>query len=231
MNATRPGPEFIHEHNDFVEPPRRRPPRSVSFLGRTHDPHTDAVGTLYDIPDSDKGTEATLTKMAELAWKGRVDQFVIRVAMKIVQAAEIPRKQYVKEMESLFRFCQQTHPGISRNQQLRYYKDPYHAEKLSSPRRTIEFGGGDCDDLTVCLGSMLMALGHGPVRFVVVAADADRPDEFSHVYCWVRHSEGKAVDPEDGSHWIPLDPTVSKPFGWEVKEDVFRKAGWNVEVD
>jgi len=185
---------------------------------------TDAKGTLFNIEDSDRGTEATVEKMAELVKKGSFDPFVIKNAMRIVRAAGVPRKAYLKEIEALFRYAQGTHPTLPG---LRYFKDTWHAEKLQSARRTEEFGGSDCDDLVIHLGAHLLSIGHGPIRLVVVAADPQRPDEYSHVYMWVAHPEGNAVDPEDGSRWIPLDPTVGKPMGWEV-ENPFRKAYFQV---
>lgn len=185
---------------------------------------TDARGTLYEIPDSDEGTEATVQEMARLIKNGMLDPFVIKNAMRIVRSAGVPRKAYLKEIEMLFRYAQGTHPALPG---LRYFKDTWHAEKLQSAKRTEEFGGSDCDDLVIHLCSHLLAIGHGPVRLVVVAADPGRPEEFSHVYCWVKHPEGIAVDPEDQSRWIPLDPTVGKPMGWEI-ENPFRKSYFEV---
>jgi len=185
---------------------------------------TDARGTLYEIPDSDEGTEITVQEMANLVKKGMLDPFVIKNAMRVVRAAGVPRKAYLKEIEMIFRYAQGTHPTLPG---LRYFKDTWHAEKLQSAKRTEEFGGSDCDDLVIWCGSHLLAIGHGPVRLVVVAADPGRPEEFSHVYLWVKHPDGNAVDPEDQSRWIPLDPTVGKPMGWEI-ESPFRKSYYEV---
>jgi hypothetical protein len=198
-------------------------------MGR-HVAATDAKATLYKIPEGDEGTEATVEKMAELIDKGSCDPFVIKNAMRIVRAyrPRIARKDYLGEIRALFSYAQETHPTLG-GLELRYFKDNWHREKLQSPRRTEEFGGGDCDCIIIWLGAHLLAIGHGPVRLVVVAADPTRPDEYSHTYLWVYHPEGNAVDPKDKTRWIPLDPTVDKPMGWEVPSP-FRKAYYEVEV-
>ena len=44
-------------------------------------------------------------------------------------------------------------------QNVRYTKDPFRVEVLHSARRMLELRAGDCDDMTILLGSMLEAIG------------------------------------------------------------------------
>jgi len=187
---------------------------------------TAGVATKYKIDDSDRGTEATVDQMAALVRATMNTRFAAENAERIIGEfrPRIERGDYLSEIKALFQYAQGTHPRL---RGLRYFKDVYHAETLQHPKRTEEWGGGDCDDLTTHLSGHLLARRYGPVRIVVVAADAARDDEFSHVYLHVAAPDGEYVDELDGSRWIPLDPTVGFEMGWEVP-DPFRKAYFEV---
>ena len=103
-------------------------------------------------------------------------------------------KDYLGEIKALFEWVQRN---------IRYTRDPHRVELLHSARRLLELRAGDCDDMTILLGSMLQSIGH-PVRIVVVGPDPLRPRLFTHVYPEVRYR----------GRWIALDATMPHPMGW-----------------
>lgn len=83
---------------------------------------------------------------------------------------------------------------------LEYKLHPPNQQTLQDCRRTLEIGAGDCVSKSVCLATMLAALGH-TTRFV---AQCDG-QEFMHVYVEVLTPGG----------WLALDPVASdQPMGW-----------------
>jgi len=86
---------------------------------------------------------------------------------------------------------------------IRYTRDIFQVETLHTARRMLELRAGDCDDMTILLGAMLVATGH-PVRLVLAGFRRNRPHSYSHIYLEVRL----------GSEWIALDPTMDRPLGW-----------------
>lgn len=81
---------------------------------------------------------------------------------------------------------------------MRYAPDPPNTELIVSPKHTIlgPWDVGDCDDLTLKLGTLLAALGF-PVSWKVIAW---RKPDYTHVYALVF----------SGRRWLPLDPTAGK---------------------
>ena len=67
----------------------------------------------------------------------------------------------------------------------------------------IELRAGDCDDMTIVLGAMLMSTGH-PVRLALTGFQRDRPHGYTHIYPEV-NVRGR---------WVPIDATVNQPIGW-----------------
>jgi len=165
---------------------------------------------MSDLPAD---TERLLRAMEALALNGSMDPAVRKNAMRIVLEYEpsIPRKAYIKEIQALFEYAQGTHPTLKGLKLLK------QIGAVASPPATEKRGGGDAADLAVWLAAHLYAIGHGPARYVVVSTK-QKPDLLSHLYVQVRHQDGPFLDREDGSRWLPLDPTVSHPMGWERAE-------------
>ena len=73
---------------------------------------------------------------------------------------------------------------------------------------------GDCDSQDMLLAAMFESEGF-PTQFVTIKADAERPDEYSHVYTRVKI-------PNYG--WVVADPTMpNKYFGWEPEGNYVKK--------
>ena len=98
------------------------------------------------------------------------------------------------EIRSLFEW-------VRRN--IRYTRDIFRVELLHTARRMLELRAGDCDDMTILLGAMLMATGH-PVRLALVGFRKHKPHCYSHIY----------LEANLGGNWIALDATMERPLGW-----------------
>lgn len=154
-------------------------------------------------PKEDVGIIRELERMEKLALVGAKDPFVVKNAMRIVIEAGIPRKAYLQEVEALLKYAQGRHPTLGG---LYYVRNPI--ETMTSPAMVERHGAGDATDLSVWLAAHLLAIGNGPVRFVV-ASTAERPDDFVHVYVQYGNPESDRI------RWFSLDPTMEKPMGWE----------------
>jgi hypothetical protein len=156
--------------------------------------------SLESIPKGYLGTQATLKHIQALIQAGAQDFYVRQKAIDILLDKGIQPKDYLGEIKALFEWVQQN---------IRYTKDPFRVEVLHSARRVLELRAGDCDDMTILLGSMLEAIGH-PVRLVITGPDPLQPKLFSHIYLEVFHQ----------GQWIPLDATMPYPTGWEPRTSV-----------
>lgn len=82
-------------------------------------------------------------------------------------------------------------------------------------------GTGDCDDFSMYVAALLLAL-NVPCKFVTCAADHRDPSQFSHVYV--------AAYPADSTLQrtrLPIDASHGEYCGWEVK-GYGRMAEWGV---
>lgn len=92
-------------------------------------------------------------------------------------------------------------------------KNPKNTEFLIAPKHLLTVLEGDCDDMSVMLASILLALGF-EVNFKVIAW---RGNDFTHVYIEVK------LPTDEGERWVPMDPVAGeKGFAWE-KAPVLRK--------
>lgn len=155
------------------------------------------------IPKGYLGTRRTLQHVKALILAGAKDFYVRQKAIDILFLYRVKPKDYLGEIKALFAWVQR---------HIRYTKDPYRVEMLHSARRLLSLRAGDCDDMTIVLGSMLESIGH-PVRLVLTGPDARRPQLFSHIY----------LEANCKGRWIPLDATMPYTAGWEPNTPVKRK--------
>lgn len=109
----------------------------------------------------------------------------------------IKEKDWDNEVRAVFDYVRQ---------RVRYVRDHYSVDQFSGPDRTLAVGAGDCDDYSIVLGSLLMAIGNR-VKLRVVQADGGA--SFNHIYIL-------ANPDSSGRKWTPLDASVDAPAGWEV---------------
>jgi transglutaminase-like putative cysteine protease len=150
------------------------------------------------IPKGYAGTVRTVAHVAALIKAGAKDFYVRQRAIDILLERGVAPKDFLGEIRALFEWVQAN---------IRYTRDPFRVEVLHSARRMLELAAGDCDDMTIVLGSLLESIGH-PVRLVVIGPTPRRPDLFTHIYLEVRHKD----------RWIALDPTMPHAMGWALQD-------------
>jgi len=151
------------------------------------------------IPKGYAGTLKTVAHINNLIKQGAKDFRVRQTAIEILFANGIPPKDYLGEIETLFEWVKNN---------VRYTRDIHRVELLHTPRRMLELRAGDCDDMTILLASMLKSIGH-PVRLALVGFNPKKKKLFTHIYLEVNYK----------GRWIPLDPTMRRPIGWEPPAD------------
>lgn len=149
---------------------------------------------IYRVPKGRRGTLVTARLIAQMIREGAKDFYVRQKAIQIFRAYQVRPKDRFGEVSALFDF-------VRRN--IRYTRDIFRVELLHSARRMLELRAGDCDDMTILLGSMLVATGH-PVRLILAGFRRDKPHAYSHIYPEV-NVRGR---------WIAIDATVDHPMGW-----------------
>jgi len=99
---------------------------------------------------------------------------------------------------------------------VRYTWDPTDYDAFQTPAKTLELQAGDCDDYVSLTGALLRSLGH-KVRSRIVQTKGS--DTWNHIYLVVNIN----------GQWMPLDPSVKQPAGWEVPQAmVIRKQDFDV---
>jgi Transglutaminase-like superfamily len=170
------------------------------------------LGYRVPLADGYAGTEQTVKVMRRLIDQALNNPQFVRFAVDLVR--NVPQYDDFGEVYALFSWVQQN---------IRYTKDPVTKEKLYPPMELLKIQAGDCDDISMLLGALAIAVGY-PARLVTVAANANYPDDFSHVYTEVE------VPPGSGK-WIAVDAArPSSAFGL-APAVYFRKRGWSLTDD
>lgn len=161
-------------------------------------PTPSLTTTLLNLQPGAEGTFQTLDAMAACVrgecppdFSGWQDEWVRRSAEDIV--ANVPGQDAVGEIAALFNFVKDS---------ITYRQHPLNQQRVQDCRRTLEIGSGDCVSKSVCLATLLAALGYES-RFVAQSPDGN---EYTHVYVEVQM---------DGVGWLALDPVAeTQPMGW-----------------
>ncbi len=116
----------------------------------------------------------------------------------------VPEKDYDAEIRALFTAVRDANSDLA----LRYTRDHVEVDQYHSAEKLLALKGGDCDDGTILLGSMLRAVGY-PIRLRVIQDNASTT--WSHIYLLV------GTPPMGPSRWIALDWSApGEPPGWEA---------------
>lgn len=153
--------------------------------------------SFHHLPQGAEGTFASLHWMASCVmgecppdFSGYQDEWNRQAAEQIT--ASVKGQDSNGEIAALFSFVKD---------RIKYLQHPLNQQRVQDCRRTIEIGSGDCVSKSVCLATLLAALGHLP-RFVAQSVDGE---EYTHVY----------VEVLVGNQWLGLDPVAEdKPMGW-----------------
>lgn len=116
----------------------------------------------------------------------------------------VPEKDWWGEVRALFDAMADANHELG----LRYTRDHAFVDQFSSAEASMRLKAGDCDDGTILLGSLLMAVGYR-VKMRVIQSKGS--DTWSHIYLLV------GLPPTGPTQWVPLDWSVRKPAGWEVE--------------
>jgi len=150
--------------------------------------------------NGDAGVSQTIDQMRALVDEALRDPSILRTAKDIVRG--VPPFDDLSEAQALYNWVRAN---------IRFTKDPVNKETLYPPSELLQIRAGDCDDISMLLATLLMAIGY-PARLMTVAASGD---EFSHVY----------VEGQINGQWIPMDPARSdSQFG--VAPPAFTRARW-----
>lgn len=146
------------------------------------------------VPKGTRGTLLTARLIAELIRSGAKDFYVRQKAIEIFRMRGVRAKDRWGEVCALFDW-------VRRN--VRYTRDIFRVELLHSARRMLELRAGDCDDMTILLGAMLLSTGH-PVRLALAGFRPSKPHFYTHIYPEV-NVRGR---------WFAIDATMPHPIGW-----------------
>jgi hypothetical protein len=174
--------------------------------------HFSGIGYRAPLLSGEAGTKQTVQLMRRLVDQAVSDQRFVRFAKEVVRGVE-PYDD-IGEAYAVYRW-------VSGN--IRYTKDPVTKETLYPPFELLKIRAGDCDDIAMLMGAIMIALGY-PARLITIAASADAPAEFSHVY-----SESEV--PAGSGQWIAMD--AARPgaqFGIEPPV-YYRKRAWSLTDD
>jgi Transglutaminase-like superfamily len=170
------------------------------------------LGYRAPLLSGDMGTAQTVRIMRRLIDQALNDPQFVRFAVDLVR--NVPAHDEMGEVSAIFRWVQQN---------IRYTKDPVTKEKLYPPQELLNIRAGDCDDMAMLLGALVIACGY-PARLVTVGADPGQPDEFSHVYLEVEAPPGSG-------NWLALDAARPDSSFGRQPETYFRKRAWSLIDD
>lgn len=202
-------PRFLPHSPDSSE---RGQPIFIGSQPRTNFRGANGSGFLgYRAPllSGEAGTKQTVALMRKLIDHAVGDQSFVRFAKELVRG--VLAYNDVGEASAVYEW-------VKRN--IRYTKDPVTKETLYPPAELLKIRSGDCDDIAMLLGALMIALGY-PARLVTISANASDPNEFSHVYL-------EAEVPPGSGQWIAMD--AARPgaqFGVEPPV-YYRKRVWSL---
>lgn len=173
---------------------------------------TPGLGYRVPLLNGEAGTAQTINVMRKLVDNALADSAFVAKASAIVRAAQ-PFDD-MGEAKAIYDW-------VRRN--IRFTKDPVSKEKLYPPQELLKIRSGDCDDLAMLTGAIAGAVGY-PGRFVTIAANAESPNEFTHVFTEIEVPQGSG-------NWVAIDPArIDSAFGLEPPM-YFRKRAWDIFSD
>ena len=170
------------------------------------------LGYRESLAGGDLGTIQTIRVMRKLVDQAVSDPEFVRHAIELVR--NVPEHDENGEIFALYSFV---------HDYIRYTKDPVTKEVLVPPKELLRRRAGDCDDTSMLIAALAIALGY-PARLVTISANPEHPNDFSHIYPEVE------LPPGSGS-WVALD--VARPgaqFGLSPAS-YFRKRAWSLIDD
>jgi hypothetical protein len=173
---------------------------------------TPSIAYRVPLLQGEPGTTQTIALMRQLVDQALADAQFVRLAIDIVRS--VRPFDDLGELEALYVWVKR---------RIRFTKDPVTKEKLYPPQELLKIRAGDCDDIAMLLGALVLAVGY-PARLITVSANPQSPSDFSHVYV-------EAEAPPGSGQWIALDAArMDAEFGIEPPS-YFRKRAWSLTDD
>jgi len=170
------------------------------------------LGYRARLLDGDRGTAQTIRLMRQLVDRALSDPGFVRFASDVVR--NVPEHDQLGEVTAIFSWVQSN---------IRYTMDPVSKEKLYPPQELLKIRAGDCDDTSMLMAALCLAIGY-PARLITVSASPDAPEQFSHVYCEVELPPGSG-------RWMALDTARPGAQFGRQPEMYFRKRAWSLVDD
>ncbi len=176
------------------------------------------LGERAPLLSGEPGTAQTIELMRKLIDEAVADPQFVRFAIDLVRG--VPAYDDLGEAHSIYKWVQAS---------IRFTKDPVTKEKLYPPQELLKIRAGDCDDISMLMAALLVALGY-PARLITLAANPSSPNDFSHVYV-----EGEI--PPGSGFWVPMDaarsdaefgvapPSYSRKRAWSLTDDSYQDLG------
>lgn len=156
----------------------------IALIGSN--PPAGLIGYRAPLKSGDAGVAQTIQQMRQLIDQDLSSSSFVRFAKDIIR--QVPAHDEWAEAEAIYTWVLQN---------VRFAKDPVTKEALYPPSELLKIRSGDCDDISMLLGALYLAVGY-PARLVTIAANPNAPDDFSHVYVEVELPPGS-------NHWISAD--------------------------
>ena len=132
-----------------------------------------------EAPNGKTANLKTIKLMTEIAREESGDPLIRQLAINILNNAKIGSHQYINEARALANWVQKN---------IAYVKDATNIEQLHSPKLMIkkmqegEQMRGDCDDMSLFLITLLLAIGHSPKLKCVRYKSTNDNDSYNHIY-------------------------------------------------
>lgn len=170
--------------------------------------HTRVAGMkLTHFRDSEMPIQQRVGIIQDLVWKSIQDPRMRKIALKVTR--HCPARDGECEARAIYKFVKKNvrYTGDVGTVKMGKNGPSEGVDLFQSAWRTLEFGGGDCDDQTI-LNSTLLALNGINPRMRVTAP---RGGTWQHIYAL-------AGLPKNGpTKWVALDTTLPNgKFGTEV---------------
>lgn len=144
--------------------------------------------------------------------KGRRDPRIRAIAVQIVSKKCgdswcIKERDYQGELRAIFNYVRKN---------VRYVKDPIDRDTFQHPRRTLEWGGEDCDGSSIVTGALCGAIGY-PMKCRIIQTIYGQ--DYDHIYMMA----GLPPTAPKPKWWVPLDASVDRPAFWEPPKNLVKR--------
>lgn len=155
----------------------------------------------YEILPGDAGIRQTLYLMRFIALDASMDPRLRSLGINIV--ADINPRDDIKRAGAVLEWVQKN---------IRYVRDITRCETLQWPQRTLIWRAGDCDDFSILIAVILLALGFAEIGFVAQRRLPEGPYKHVFVVCKINVLKYKNGLRYKNGSWYKMDGTGKLPI-------------------